>query len=82
MGKCASLRLRCVMGNLSVGISLTKRTAGNKQRAVSTAVLMQNAASQRNSSVMENKTAWMAQMKWTAVSPQFFKVVSVLKAGM
>lgn len=53
-----------------------RRTAGNKLRAVSIVVLMVNAASQRNSSVMENKTAWMVQMKWTVVGSLRSDVVS------
>lgn len=68
MERCAFLRLRFVMGSRSVGTNLMNWTAGNEPRAVSIVVLMASAASQINSFAMERKTAWMAQMRWAAVS--------------
>uniref|UniRef100_A0A3P8R0G2 Uncharacterized protein n=1 Tax=Astatotilapia calliptera TaxID=8154 RepID=A0A3P8R0G2_ASTCA len=70
MGKCASLRLRCVMGGSSVRTIQMNLTARNQSRAVSIVVLTGSAASQRSSCVMAKKTVWMAQMKWAAVSTE------------
>lgn len=67
METCAFLKLRCVMGGPTVGISPMKWTAGSPPRTASFAVLTGGAAFQKNLCVMEKETAWTAWMSLVAV---------------
>lgn len=67
MGRCASLRLRCVTGGRSVWTSLMKSTVSGLTRAASFAVLTGAAAFQKNLCVMEKENARMARMRSAVV---------------
>lgn len=67
MGRCASLRLGCVMGGRSVGISLMKSTVNGLPRAASFSVLTGAAAFQKHLCVMEKENARMARMRSAVV---------------